>query len=118
MIPAFHPNSEALMSNLASRAHEWKEWEISEFLYEIPLSAKSKGKRSTHFRITLAVNWIVEGVQNYTLNLKSSPSRVLIERRVHFSSSFEAVRILARRTKDSKGRYTCQEALLLDKFLT
>ena len=57
LIPPFQPHSEALMSNLASRSHEWIDWEIEELLLELPTALKSRGKRKVHFRILLKVKW-------------------------------------------------------------
>ena len=117
VIPAFHPHSEALMSNLASRSHEWLDWEIEELLLELPTSAKSRGKRSPHFRILLKVKWVNKAHCVYVLSVKSSPSDVLLKRKQSHKDSLQAARILARRMKDSRGRYSASNELSLDKFL-
>lgn len=118
LIPPFHPHSEALMSNLASRSHEWKEWEIEEIILEFPLSAKSRGMRKAYFRIKLSVTWIAGGLQAYVLTSKSSPTRILLERKALLKDSFKAARILARRLKNSHGLYKDENFSLFDKFLT
>lgn len=118
MIPAFHPHSEALMSNLASRSHEWVDWEIEELLLEFPTSAKSRGKRSLHFRILLKVKWVNKAQALYVLSTRSSPSAVLLNRKAVLKDSLQAARILARRMKDSKGRYTSRDESMLDNYLT
>jgi len=117
-IPPFHPHSEALMSNLASRSHEWKAWEIEELLVEFPLSAKSRGKRTSYFRINLTVTWVDLGLHNYVLTRKASPTKTLLDRRSINKDSLRAARILARRSKSSNGTYSEESSELLNKFLT
>lgn len=106
------------MSNLASRSHEWEEWEIEELLLELPVSAKSKGKRRPHFRILLRVRWLSLGAHTYMLTAKSSPSGILLERKTLTKNAIQGARILARKVKDSKGRYAGKSEANLDKFLT
>ncbi len=117
-IPPFHPHSEALMSNLASRSHEWKDWEIEELLVEFPTSAKSRGKRSPHFRILLRVSWVDLGLHTYVISCDSSPTRTLLDRKSINKDSLRSARILARRTKSSNGSYFEESSEVLDKYLT
>ena len=117
-IPPFHPHSEALMSNLASRSHEWRDWEIEELLLELPFSPHSRGKRKEHFRILLKVQWHQLGMHQYILTKKSSPTEVLVARIPHDRQALSTARILARKHKDSHGAYTSISAEKIDTFLT
>jgi hypothetical protein len=106
------------MSNLASRSHEWTVWEIKELLVELPLSAQSKGRRREHFRIVLQVTWREHGIQTYTLNARTSPTKTLLNRKPALKQSLSAARILSRRIKDSRGTYAEKNSAAIDKYLT
>ncbi len=106
------------MSNLASRSHEWSEWEIEELLYEVPQSLKPRTQRKTHLRILLRVHWHVLGMHHYILTLKSSPTRVLIDRISQERQVFATAIILARKQKTSHGSYVAIAPEKIDSFLT
>lgn len=116
LIPPFHSHSEALMSNLASRSHEWIDWQIEELLLELPVAPRSRAKRKQHFRIQLTVNWCELGRRSYVLKLKSSPTQSLLKRDSFSKKDFKAARILASKLKDSQGRYSANNPDLLALF--
>ena len=116
-IPPFHPVSEALMSNLASRSHEWLDWQIEEILFELPVSARSRGSRHERFRIVLNVSWKLRGHLTCVLKAQSSATKVLLERKDSSKEALKTVRILAKRWKSSKGDYRENDAARIANFL-
>lgn len=98
-LPEFLPLSEGLMSNLASRPHEWNEWAISELNILI--------KKKLHTRILLEVNWKSSGSATYLLLQNSSPSLKIYERNVTFAKRKKQIEkyIKTYRKKNSKGAF-------------
>ncbi|MEZ4814499.1 MAG: hypothetical protein R3A80_04745 [Bdellovibrionota bacterium] len=101
------------MSNLASRSHEWVDWQIEELLLELPIAPKSRAKRKQHFRIKLSVKWCDLGQRIYILKRCSSPTQKLLKRDSVSNKDFKAARILASKLKDSHGGYTASNPELL-----
>jgi hypothetical protein len=118
-IPSFHATSEALMSNLASRPHEWRSWEIKELLFKVFQRSKRDRKRNIHFRVCLIVDWIEQGQLRYVLRETSSPTKVLLERESKKGTlELKEDNILSMREKNSRGQFFGKNAELFEKFLT
>jgi DTW domain-containing protein YfiP len=91
------------------------QWELKELLYEMPVSALSKGVRHPHFRIVLEVNWRKGGFCSYVLRTNSSPTLALLERKNFPKKALDSARILAKKVKDSQGNYHSKFPELIDQ---
>ena len=95
-LPPFLPLSEGLMSNLASRAFEWKSWQISEII------SGPKNK----VEIILVVHWQREGRAHYRLRPTDRASLTLTRRMgLNQPIVLTGTELKALRSKDSRGRY-------------
>ena len=116
IIPAFHPFSEALMSNLASRCFEWDFWEIQEILFE---SKKFK----TEFCICLTLKERGQKKVSFYVQSSQSPTSFFLNRSKSFKvkstqlqAKLKAAKVLAERRKNSKGIFKQKNPQLLLDF--
>jgi hypothetical protein len=103
IIPPFHPFSEALMSNIASRSFEWDFWEIKELLFQsknakiefcICLTLKEKGQNKLSYYAAPSQS-ATDFYLNRRKNIKTKSAQ--IEKKI------KVAKVLAERKKNSKG---------------
>lgn len=116
IIPPFHPFSEALMSNLASRSFEWDFWEIQEILFE---SKKTK----MEFCICLTLKEKEQKKTSFYVQSSESPTSFFLKRSKSFQTKstrlekkIKAAKVLAERRKNSKGIFREKNTQLLLDF--
>ena len=105
MIPPFHPFSEALMSNLASRSFAWDFWEIQEILFH---SKKSK----IEFCVCFILKEKGQKRLSYYAQASESPTQFFLKRsqnlkakNARLAKKIESAKVLAKRAKNSKGEF-------------
>jgi hypothetical protein len=120
IIPAFHPFSEALMSNLASRCFEWDFWEIQELLFESKIESK---KSKMEFCICLTLKERGQKKASFYVQSSQSPTSFFLNRSKSFKikstllqAKLKSAKVLAERRKNSKGIFKQKNPQLLLDF--
>jgi hypothetical protein len=119
IIPAFHPFSEALMSNLASRSFEWEFWEIQELLFRPKIESK---KSKLEFCVCLTLKEKGQKKTSLYVRTTESPTGFFLKRHQSFKIKsarlqikLKAAKVLAQRKKNSKGIFKEKnQQLILD----
>ena len=119
IIPAFHPFSEALMSNLASRSFEWDFWEIQELLFEPKIKSK---KSKMEFCVCLTLKEKGQSKSSFYVRTSESPTGFFLKRHqsfkvksVRLQAKLKDAKVLAERKKNSKGIFKQKnQQLILD----